>query len=190
MQSLNLMLFNLLGAGFAPDAFWLEVARSVTAGSIGAIAALLAGVVWRHPGRWSDIALALACAGCVAMLAHALAAWIASPRPFMLGLSPSYVTHTVRSGQPSTHASAMTALAVFLLLRPRLYRVGLATGALMLATGWARIYLGLHFPLDILGGIVLGTLTGAAAGVAAGKLMPGQESAEAKPPWVVSIHRH
>ncbi|AMM26145.1 phosphatase PAP2 family protein [Variovorax sp. PAMC 28711] len=172
MQALNLLLFDVLGAGFAPDAWTLDVARAATAASVWAVVTLLAGAVWRHPAQAFDVALGLACAGCVAVIAHALAAWLDSPRPFMVGLSPPHVAHGARGGLPSTHASVMTALAVFLMLRPGLQRVGIAAAALMLATGWARIHLGLHFPLDIVGGIVLGTLSGAVTAAAARLLRP------------------
>ncbi|RYF32929.1 MAG: phosphatase PAP2 family protein [Comamonadaceae bacterium] len=167
MEALNLSLFNLLGAGFAPDAFWLGVARVTTPASVWAIVVLLAGAVLKRPGRAWDIVLGLLCAGCVAVMAHALAAWLDSPRPFMAGLSPLYVAHGARGGLPSTHASVMTALAVFLMLRPRLRPLGLVAAALMAATAWARMYLGLHFPVDIAGGFVLGALSGAVTATAA-----------------------
>ncbi len=167
MHALNLLLFDLLGAGFAPDAFWLDVARAAVTVSVCAVVALMAGAVMKNPRRGFDIALALMCAGCVAVMAHALAAWFDSPRPFMVGLSPPHIAHGARGGMPSTHASVMTALAVFLMLRPGLRPIGIATAALMLVTAWARIYLGLHFPLDIVGGAVLGTLSGVVTAAAA-----------------------
>lgn len=163
MQSMNVILFEMLGAGFSPDLFWLEAARLVTAATGWMIAAMLAWIAWRHPARRLEIALGLACAGCATPLAQALAASLNFPRPFMLGLSAEYLSHGWRGGLPSTHASAMTALATFLLLRPHLFAMGVVTAALMLATGWARIYLGVHFPLDIVGGIALGGLIGSAA---------------------------
>ena len=170
MQALNTLLFDLFGAGFAPDALWLDVARATTPTSVCAVLALLAGAVLKRPRCGFDVVAGLLCAGIVAVMAHALAAWLDSPRPFMLGLSPLHVAHGARGGLPSTHASVMTALAVFLMLRPRLKSVGLAAVALMLVTAWARMYLGLHFPLDIAGGILLGTLSGAAMATATGAL--------------------
>lgn len=170
MQALNMMLFDLFGAGFAPHAFWLDAARAATPASVSVIVALLAGAVLQKPGRAFDIVIGLMCAGCVAVMAHALAAWLDSPRPFMVGLSPLHVAHGARGGLPSTHASVMTALAVFLMLRPRLQPVGLIAAALMGVTAWARMYLGLHFPLDIVGGIVLGTLSGVVTAVATGAI--------------------
>jgi undecaprenyl-diphosphatase len=40
-------------------------------------------------------------------------------------------------------------------MRPTLRRVGMAAAAAAALTGWARIYVGVHFPLDIVGGVVL-----------------------------------
>jgi len=60
----------------------------------------------------------------------------------------------------SSHAANIFAVATFssLLIRKRLYTILIFMWALLI--GYSRVYLGVHFPGDVLGGAVLGILTG------------------------------
>jgi undecaprenyl-diphosphatase len=57
---------------------------------------------------------------------------------------------------PSTHASVMFTVALCFLYRPRLRAIGWLLVGLALMTGWARVYVGVHFPLDVAAGLGLG----------------------------------
>lgn len=98
----------------------------------------------------------------VALLAQALAHTLAqdwnTPRPFMLGLSANHLGHGARGGLPSAHASVMFALAGAMWLTGTRGWLSVALAVPVLATAWARVYTGAHFPLDVLGGAVLGTV--------------------------------
>jgi len=73
----------------------------------------------------------------------------------MLGLSPNYIAHGSRGSLPSAHATVMFTVALLCLLRPVLREVGAAIFAVAALTGWARIYVGAHFPADIAAGLLL-----------------------------------
>lgn len=77
------------------------------------------------------------------------------PRPFEIGLGLNLMNHAPENSFPSDHATLMFALAVSLALSP-LRTVGLLLLPLGLAVGWGRVYLGAHFPFDILGGAAVG----------------------------------
>ena len=91
-------------------------------------------------------------AALIAMLVHRL--W-PQPRPFMLGLGPLWLDHGARPGLPSSHATAMFSLAFSLWLQGarRSGALVLLLGALV---GWSRVFLGVHFPLDILAALPAG----------------------------------
>jgi len=56
---------------------------------------------------------------------------------------------------PSGHASRAFAVAAFLAIRFR-WRLGIPAGAFAVLAGISRIYLGLHWPSDVLGGAAVG----------------------------------
>ena len=157
MQNLNLALFGAIAGGFAPHPQLLSVAIFASEAGPWLAAALMFVAGFRRPRAAPYLLISLAVAVATAILAKDIAAALGSPRPFMIGLSPSHVSHGERGGLPSTHASVMFAVAAMLLLQPGLRMTGAGVAALAAITAWARIYLGIHFPLDIAAGFVFGT---------------------------------
>lgn len=74
------------------------------------------------------------------------------PRPFMVGLGHTWIPHAADSSFPSDHLTVFAGIGLTLLFDGALW-LGLAT---LLAGGciaWARVFLGVHFPLDMLGAV-------------------------------------
>jgi undecaprenyl-diphosphatase len=100
-----------------------------------------------------------------ALLALAVAAAISSlyfhPRPFTGGLARNYLHHAADNSFPSDHATLLFALGFsFLAVRPAIWRsLWLLPMMLACAVGWARVYLGAHYPLDIAGAALLGLVS-------------------------------
>lgn len=155
MDTLNLQLFHWLAGGHAPNAVLLWLATRIALGASWLSVALMAWAAWRQPSRRIYfVAVCLLAAGS-GMLAHALAAAWSVPRPFTLGLSPPWLGHGDRGSMPSTHATVMFTAALCFMWRPRLRSIGWLLAGLALLTGWARIYVGVHFPLDVVAGLLL-----------------------------------
>ena len=74
------------------------------------------------------------------------------PRPIALGITPLF--QEIGNAFPSGHASFLFGLAAVMLLWNR--RWGSAYLALALINGLGRIIAGVHWPLDIVGGILVG----------------------------------
>ncbi|CAN7779372.1 phosphatase PAP2 family protein [Variovorax sp. LjRoot84] len=155
MKALNFALFQWMAAGYGPGSWLLPLASAIAVGGAWAGMALMAWAAWRRPSERGYVMAALAFAAIAAVLAHAIAASLNLPRPFMLGLSPAYIAHAARGSLPSAHAAVMFTVALVFLLRPRLRDLGIGVAAVAAITGWARVYVGVHFPADIVAGLML-----------------------------------
>nr|VUD33900.1 PAP2 family protein [Raoultella sp. NCTC 9187] len=76
------------------------------------------------------------------------------PRPFMIPLGHTWIDHPADNSFPSDHGSVMFS-AAFALLSLRLRALGLAVLLMALSVAWARIFLGVHFPLDMVGSVLV-----------------------------------
>jgi undecaprenyl-diphosphatase len=101
--------------------------------------------------------LVLAADAVADLLASLLKAAIPRARPHLSHLVALPASHSFPSGHAATSFACATVLAA---LAPR-FR--LAFGALAAAIAYSRLYNGVHYPLDVLGGAVLGVLVGLTA---------------------------
>ncbi|MDE2093761.1 MAG: undecaprenyl-diphosphatase [Burkholderiales bacterium] len=72
------------------------------------------------------------------------------PRPFALHLGTQYLQHSTDPGLPSDHVTVFWSLALGALASRRYAVWGFPLLATGLVVGWARVYLGVHFPFDVL----------------------------------------
>lgn len=165
MNALNLALFQWLAAGSQPTPWVLSVASAFALWGAWLSAAILVVALWRHRADRAYLCVVAAAAGLASLLSHAIAMQLDVPRPFVLGLAPAYIAHAGRGSLPSTHAAVMFMVALAFLLRPSLRRLGLTLLAVAAATGWARVYVGVHFPLDIVAGLLLGAVIAGALAI-------------------------
>jgi undecaprenyl-diphosphatase len=120
-------------------------------------------------------AMPLVFAGASALIANLVSSLIASPRPFLS--IPNLETLFVHGGYdafPSGHTSFMFAFAVsvYALNKP----LGYASMIVAVIVGISRVAAGVHWPTDILGGIVLGCVIGGSIFLLKRKFMPPKSS--------------
>ena len=89
------------------------------------------------------------------MVSYGLRQAIGRPRPPEVYAEPKALVHVPHDGSfPSGHATSSfacaTTLAFFVPRAAPLFFV------LAAAIAWSRVYVGVHYPLDVLGGAVLG----------------------------------
>lgn len=151
----NLRLFQWIAAGFDPHPALLIPASIIATGGPWLCLTVISWVAWRQPHQRGFLIGVLFAAGVTSMISHWIAASLHMPRPFMMGLSPTYVAHGGSGSMPSTHAAVMFTVSLLFLLRAGLRKPGIAIFAIAAFTGWARIYIGMHFPADIAAGLML-----------------------------------
>lgn len=156
VTAVNIAWFQHVGAGWGAQTPWLPVACWMARYSSWIAGALVVGLLCRQPRRFDVVTVALLAALVANLAAHALAGWLNLPRPFMLGLSPAYIEHGGRGGLPSAHSTVMFAVAGVYFLERGLRGWGAALLVVAALTGWARVYVGVHFPIDVLSGAILG----------------------------------
>jgi len=176
MEELNRQLFAMINAPANPPAALLALAR-FSANSLIYVVALALLIAWLRGG--GKVRLRLIDASVTAILAVVLNLVIAAiwyhPRPFEIGLGHQFTPHVIDASFPSDHGTVLFAIA-FGLMAAGAGRIWSALALLAaLMTAWARIYVGIHWPLDMAGSVlvaagavvILRPLLGARSGQAA-----------------------
>lgn len=177
METVNERLFLLLNAPHDPFPATLMFAHFLAEDVVLLVAALMVAL-WVRGRR--ETWVALISIGCGLLVSAGISTAIEMgwqhPRPFMVGLGHTLLVHAPETSFPSDHATFMWTVALCLMLVPPLRRLGWGLFVLGVGVAWARIYLGVHFPLDMPGSLavaVLATLVVASArNWIAGKLTP------------------
>jgi len=148
-------------------------------GAVWLALALVFAVLWRRP----SLLIWVGAADLIAELAGAgLRAAIERPRPphrfpqieTLVPLPHSY-------SFPSGHASTSFACAVVLAAATPSRRTRVLLIALATLIALSRVYAGVHYPLDVIGGAALGTAIGLAMVALARTFGPSRSSADSNP---------
>jgi len=80
------------------------------------------------------------------------------PRPFQYDSRVKALVHAGGGGLPSGHTQSAVAVWGYLASQVRSRKLWILAGFLMIGIPVSRLYLGVHFPTDLLGGYILGAL--------------------------------
>lgn len=149
MQALNHELFLLLNAPVhahgAPVVFAIFFATYL-------IYLLPIGLVWVAITGDAKDRKVMTSAVLTALLALLLGLVISTvwpqPRPFAIPLGTNLLPHVTDAGFPSDHALVFFGLGFGMLVQARLAWSAMPLMAAGVMVGWARIYLGVHFPVN------------------------------------------
>lgn len=165
MSLLNYQVFLVVNASDASSPFAVWAGGELAEWPIGIAVVLTLLAVVRQKPRGFAIALALRVVLTVAVSmgsACLVRMLYYNPRPFVLGLGRMLIAHEPTSSFPSLHATFLFSMAFALLLHKGLRGIALFVMLLGFATAWARIFVGVHYPLDMAGAFLTACLAAVA----------------------------
>jgi len=159
------------GANQPLDAVMIALAAGAEVGFVALVAAwFVLGLVRRQREDWLAAILALLASGLALLLNLVIShVWYRS-RPFVdhPGTVHVLLGHVRDASFPSDHVAAALAISIVLLGAHR--RLGIIAIVVAALVGYARIYVGDHYPSDVLAGALVGTLSALVVLFLAGKL--------------------
>ena len=159
-RQFDVRLFRWMRAGHGARPMLLPLACAIAHRSWAPMLLSLVAMAFTLPsGGWMLLQV-LVTATVAQVVSKQCAAACSAPRPFAIGLSENHLQHGPRAGLPSTHAAVMGSVVGFMVVAAPGHPWLAVLGAIALATAWARVYAGAHFPSDVLLGLGLGGTLG------------------------------
>jgi len=155
LDHLNLLFFSMLNADAGLHGWRLDLGIFAAKYLILVVPFGLAALWMGGQAQQREAAVkALAATVCALTLNVLIGLLWYHARPFAEHIGHNFLPHAANSSFPSDHGTIMFTVALVLARAraPAVRRFGLAMLPLALAVAWARVFLGVHWPLDMLGG--------------------------------------
>jgi undecaprenyl-diphosphatase len=187
MEHLNLYLFSIFN-GRADLGGWRLWGAVFAAEWLILLVPVLLMVLWVSgvaANRQAAVRATLATAAALAVNGACAMLWF-HPRPFMVGIGHTFIQHGADSSFPSDHATIMFTVALVLMCSRAIdaRRLGRLLLPVALVVAWSRVVVGVHYPLDMAGALVVAALVTQLAG---SRL--ADAACAAVMPWLEALYR-
>lgn len=155
LDQLNLSLFHVLNV---PDqaSIWIINYASLIAHDLVYLFLLIFAIAWFR-GSYevkTGIIKAFIFTAITLLMSEVLSAVLNTPRPFVMDVGRTLIEHASTGSFPSNHMSIFSGIAFAYYFSPQrdLGRILIWTAWLV---AWSRVYVGVHFPIDMLGAFLM-----------------------------------
>ena len=155
LDQLNLSLFHLLNV---PDqaSIWMINYASLIAHDLVYFFLLIFAIAWFR-GSYevkTGIIKAFIFTAITLLMSEVLSTVLNTPRPFVMDVGRTLLEHAPTGSFPSNHMSIFSGIAFAYYFSPQrdLGRILIWTAWLV---AWSRVYVGVHFPIDMLGAFLM-----------------------------------
>lgn len=158
LENLNLLWFSLLNADAGLHGWRLELAVFAAKWLILLVPIGLAGLWMSGQTAQREAAVrALAATGFALMVNALIGLGWYHDRPFVIGVGHTFLQHAPDSSFPSDHGTIMFTVALVLAgcREPVARRFGRSLLPLAVVVAWSRVFLGVHWPMDMLGAVAV-----------------------------------
>jgi len=160
IEQLNLALFHLINqyAGLNPV---IDTLAIFAAEYMPVVVILALAILWIAKGNNTrDVILYGVYAAIIGLVINYIIGLVYfHPRPFMIGLGTQLFQYPAETSFPSDHTTFMVSIALMFLYFKETRVYGVILLILGLIGGFARVFSGVHFPLDILGSIMVSIIS-------------------------------
>jgi undecaprenyl-diphosphatase len=155
LEAFNQALFLMINATPSTPALQIDIARFIADYVIYLVPLSLIAMWLSGAERRRETALRACCVALLALGINQLIGLVWShPRPFVMGIGHTFLEHAPDSSFPSDHGTIFACIALTLLL-DGVRRYGVVILLSGLAVAWARVFVGVHFPLDMVGAVAV-----------------------------------
>lgn len=155
LDQLNLYLFHLLNV---PDqaSIWMINYASLIAHDLVYVFLLIFAIAWLRGSHEvkTGIIKAVIFTAITLSISEVLSTVLNTPRPFVMEVGRTLIEHAPTGSFPSNHMSIFSgiAFAYYFSAQRDLGRILLWTAWLV---AWSRVYVGIHFPIDMVGALLI-----------------------------------
>lgn len=188
LEQLNLALFSMINATPATLPVEIHVATFIAKYLVYLFPlSLLYYWLWGNEQNLNQ-QRTLVCKAAISLAIALSVSWLIGTiaphaRPFVAPVGYNFLSHEATPSFPSNHGTFVFVIALSYLFWHSSKRIGYVMLALGLAIAWARIYLGVHWPIDMIGAFFVALLSCALSQI----VWP--QGGEKLQKWILQLYR-